>query len=523
MDSHLTAYITLICTSGVLNLYLCLSVFLKRHHYASIASYFIVYTSTITIYCFASAFGLLATTLEQLKLWTVLIYVGMPVSAPWGLLFIMKYLGIKITKQRLIALLSIPIISFMMVVTNDFHHLHYRVFEVDSRLGAPYVHQEIGIWYVVHGIFTFSCMFIAFFLVVSHWRETAKEYRPQLLSLMWGQLVPMVTAFLYLIGLTPPGFDPVPMVLWLSSLLYLWAINSSRLFAIMPIAKDTIFNSINDGVMVLDESLRLIEYNQASKRMFPALRKSMFGMNFNDVWQVLSGCPFPFQLETDQVGKEMDIVNDESQHVYQVRTSPLQQGQNSKGSLIIFTDITELKRLQVKLERQAFYDELTQIFNRRAFFQKCEQAFVAAQKASFSFTAILMDIDFFKKVNDTYGHHIGDELLKHVVQECQTQLTDDILFARYGGEEFVLALNGQTEAEGEALANQLRQAVAAHPLMTDYGWISVTISCGVAELEKGSEDTLSQLLHKADKALYAAKGAGRNQVQVYKEVLKVTS
>ncbi|NRD76963.1 diguanylate cyclase [Bacillus sp. BRMEA1] len=515
MNSQLTAYVTLACTSGVLNLYLCLNVFTKRHHYTNIAKFFILYTWVITIYCFASAFGLMSTSLGELKFWTTIEYIGMPFSPPLGLLFIMQYLGFKITKKRFISLLIIPFISLVMVATNDWHHLHYRVFEIDPKLGAPYVHQEIGIWYVIHGIYTFGCMFVAFLFVLSRWKETAKVYRPQLISLMFGQLVPIVTAFLYLIGCTPPGFDPVPMVLWLSSVLYLWSISSSRMFSIMPIAKDSIFHSINDGVIVLDESYRLIEFNQSSQRMFPPLNKSMFGMDFDHVWQQLSGASFPFQLEAVTSIQELQLAEDQAIRTYQVRTSALQHGNSSKGLLIIFTDITELKGLQVKLEHLAYYDELTQINNRRAFFQTCEREFSEAHEFSSPFTVILFDIDHFKKLNDTYGHYIGDQVLIHVAKVCKTQVNEGILFARYGGEEFVLALKGCTELEGVALANQLRRQVEAEPLHTDEGVITVTISCGVAEATNAPEETLNQLLNKADQALYSVKRAGRNQVHVY--------
>ncbi|MEK5040659.1 histidine kinase N-terminal 7TM domain-containing diguanylate cyclase [Sporosarcina sp. FSL K6-3457] len=521
MTSQLTAYITLVVTSGILNLYLCLYVFVRRHNYTNIANIFILYTSSITIYCFASALGLMAMTLEQIKFWTVILYIGLPFAPPLGLLFIMKYLGIKLTKKRYVALFIIPIVSLVMVATNDWHHFYYRVFEIDPILGAPYVHQEIGMWYMIYGAFIFSCMFVAFLLVLSRWRETAKVYRLQLFALMCSQLLPMLTAFLYLIGFTPPGIDPVPMVLWLSSLLYLWSINSSRMFMIMPVAKDTIFNSINDGVIVLDESYRLIEYNQVCVRMFPGLHKSMFGMDFDKVWFALVGDSFPSEFETAAFIWEMQVDVDDSKRIYQVRTSLLQHTHDRKGLLLIFTDITELKRLQVKLEQQAYYDELTQILNRRAFFQQTEQDFAAAKKTSSPLTVILIDIDFFKKVNDTYGHDVGDQMLRHVVKVCQTQLEEGILFARYGGEEFVLALNGSTALEGEALANQLRRHVEAQPLITAEGAISVTLSSGVAEATQETEETLHQLLNKADIALYAAKREGRNRVCVYTETQKV--
>lgn len=351
MNSELLAYITLICTSGVLNLYLCLYVFFKRHNYSNIINLFSI------IYCFASAFGLMSTSVAQVKVWTIIQYIGMPFSAPLGFLFIMHYLGIKITKGKCILFLIIPLISFIMVFTNDWHHYHYRVFEIDIFLGAPFVYQEVGFWYIIHGIYTFSCMLGALLLLVSRWKETAKVYRPQLLALMLGQFIPMVTAFVYLLGLTPSGIDPVPMVLWISSLLYLWSINSTRMFAIMPIAKDIIFNSINDGVIVLDESHRLIEFNRECKRMFPYLDKSMLGVDIKKVWSDLSSDPFPIELGEKAINQELKIAN----AIYQVRVSPLEHVQNSKGLLIIFTDITELKNLQSKLESLAYFDELTQL------------------------------------------------------------------------------------------------------------------------------------------------------------------
>ncbi|MED3797325.1 diguanylate cyclase [Lysinibacillus capsici] len=514
MNSQLTAFITLSCTSGVLNLYLCLYVFLKRYNYTKIAQLFISYTALIAVYCFASAFGLIATTLSAIKVWTAIQYVGMAFSTPLGLLFIMQYLGFHLTRKKIMALLAIPFISLIMVATNDIHHFHYRVFEIDPILGAPYIHQEIGIWYIIHGIFTFGCMFVSFLLVLIHWKETTKAYRQQLIALMCGQLIPMITAFIYLLGLTPQGVDPVPMVLWASSFLYLWSINSSRLFRVMPVAKDAIFHSINDGVIVLDESARLIEFNQACSKVFPQLTRSMIGRDIRKTWLEVTGQPMPFTLEAVVNTQDIEMVL--SDHTYQVRVTELQHVNHGKGLLLIFTDITELKELQRQLEQLAFYDELTQIYNRRAFFQQCNQAYSEARESSSAFTVILMDIDHFKNVNDTYGHAIGDQLLVHVVKVCQSVLKKGELFARYGGEEFVLALKDSTLLEGQALANLLCNSVESQPLMTTEGAIRATISCGVAEGTKGQE-TLYQLLNNADKALYAAKQAGRNRVHVFLE------
>ncbi|SJN27906.1 FOG: GGDEF domain [Marinilactibacillus psychrotolerans 42ea] len=209
--------------------------------------------------------------------------------------------------------------------------------------------------------------------------------------------MPMVTAFFYLLGLTPKGIDPVPMVIWVSSLVYLWAIHSSRLFKLMPVAKDVIFNSIDDAVLVLDESFRLVEINRACKVQFPSFNHSLLGMNIEKVWSELFNIPFTVKIGVTEVSLKLN-----EEKVYQVRLSMLDPLRNINGYLIIFTDITEIKRLQTLLERQAYYDELTQIYNRRAFLQRCETELARSQKKGTSFIIMIMDVDHFKKVNDIY-------------------------------------------------------------------------------------------------------------------------
>lgn len=510
MHAQLLIYISIIATSGVLNLYLFAYVFRKRHLYKSISTYFLAYVFAIIIYCFGSVFSLMSTDIIELKFWTAIMYLGLPFASPLGLMFISKYLAIKLKRIHIIYMLAIPTISSLLVATNDWHHLYYRRFEIDPSLGAPYFFQEIGIWYLVQGILTFGTMLAAFILLISHYKEMSKQYRSQIIALMFGQLMPMVTAFFYLLGLTPKGIDPVPMVIWVSSLVYLWAIHSSRLFKLMPVAKDVIFNSIDDAVLVLDESFRLVEINRACKVQFPSFNHSLLGMNIEKVWSELFNIPFIVKIGVTEVSLKLN-----EEKVYQVRLSMLDPLRNINGYLIIFTDITEIKRLQTLLERQAYYDELTQIYNRRAFLQRCETGLARSQKKGTSFIIMIMDVDHFKKVNDIYGHHIGDQLLEHIVAICQLYLNKGEVFARYGGEEFVFSLSNYTKAEAEELANTIRNHVEKTPMVSPEGEISITLSLGIAEAERGVGETVSSLLNKADKALYQAKGTGRNKVSIY--------
>jgi PAS domain-containing protein len=316
VDAQLTAYVTLVSTSGVLNLFLCLYVYFKRHQYPNIATFFILNTAATTIYCFGYAFSLTSTTMEQLKLWNIVQYCGMPFAPAFGLLFVMQYLGITITKVRAAALLVIPTLSLLFDATNEFHHLLYRSYVIDATLGAPYLYKEYGIWFVIHGIYLFCCMLTAFILLLSRWKETSSAYRPQLLALMCGQALPMITAFLYLINVTPVGIDPVPMVIWVSSVMFLWSIHSSRMMSILPIAKETIFNSINDGVIVLDESHRLIDYNLACQHMLPALQRTMYGQNMEDLWKMFFSDSAPLVLAEMKATTDLPLTINGTELIY---------------------------------------------------------------------------------------------------------------------------------------------------------------------------------------------------------------
>lgn len=516
MNSTIAAYITLVCTSAVLNLFILVFTFLRRRHYTNIANWFMWNTLFSMIYCFGYAFSLTSTSLEQLRFWNIVQYTGMPFFPPLGLLFVMYYLGFKLTRKKIVTLLIMPFLTLLINVTNESHHLYYRKYDIHSVLGAPYSEIEYGVWFVVHNIYIFSCMFAAFLLLLSRWKETDRVYRPQLFALICGQLLPVVTAFLLFIGVTPVGIDPVPMIIWFSSALYLWSITSSRMLSIIPIAKETIFNHMKDGVMVLNGTYQLVEYNQACKHMFSELDRSTLGQPFEQVWYKLTDQSFPVQLET--ISDKWNLTIHQADCIYQLRFSMLQQSNSRSGLLIIFTDVTEVHTLQQKLEHQAYYDELTQIYNRRAFFQQCEQSLMNVKDNLSSLVIILFDIDFFKKVNDTYGHQTGDQLLVHVAQICKDELGEHMLFARYGGEEFVLALTGYTLVEGENFANHLRLCIEQKPLVEKERFVSVTSSFGVSITKGAMEETIHQLLQQADEALYAAKRAGRNQVQVFTEM-----
>ena len=170
-------------------------------------------------------------------------------------------------------------------------------------------------------------------------------------------------------------------------------------------------------------------------------------------------------------------------------------------------------QLFAKVQHMATIDELTQLHNRRSFFDMAKHEFERAQRYDHLISAIMLDIDHFKKVNDTYGHAVGDEVLRVVAQRCKQQTREFDILGRYGGEEFAIILPQTSLSAATQVAERLRQSVAKHPIVIKDGHITVTISLGVAQANKATP-TLDSLLDEADKALFLAKEAGRNRVQI---------
>jgi diguanylate cyclase (GGDEF)-like protein len=165
-----------------------------------------------------------------------------------------------------------------------------------------------------------------------------------------------------------------------------------------------------------------------------------------------------------------------------------------------------LLRMQRELIRLAMIDPLTGVFNRRAFFEKAAQISNTAIPSERS-TAIMFDVDHFKRVNDTYGHDIGDEVLRAIGRVAPAE---GGMIGRLGGEEFAVLLERSNERAGLEHAERLRAKLAAQSFETPLGRLSVTCSFGVAECRPG--ETVDQVLKRADAALYKSKNAGRNCV-----------
>lgn len=190
---------------------------------------------------------------------------------------------------------------------------------------------------------------------------------------------------------------------------------------------------------------------------------------------------------------------------------------NQDGELVgyhgVTRDITDRKRLQEKLHQQATTDEITGIFNRRHFLELAQSELKRAIRNKRPLAIVLFDIDYFKQINDTYGHAVGDQALRTFTEICQKSIRESDVFARFGGDEFALLLPETNCEHANKVVERIRQNMASQPVDLNGNLATITISLGLSCLER-EDETLDRLLGRADMALYQAKEEGRNRVIV---------
>ncbi|MGE4536472.1 MAG: diguanylate cyclase [Desulfovibrio sp.] len=201
------------------------------------------------------------------------------------------------------------------------------------------------------------------------------------------------------------------------------------------------------------------------------------------------------------------------------RYIPDQSGDSIRGFFVLVSDVTELKETQFELQQRvkelhilATTDSLTGLSNRRYFIQKVMEEITRSKRYVTPFVFLMLDIDHFKSINDTYGHDVGDAVLKSMGAVLRKTMRETDHIGRLGGEEFGILLIETSHFEARHIAERLRKSLEESCTETHSGQICFTVSIGLAAFQKDKDDPLEDMLRRADNALYQAKNNGRNQV-----------
>ena len=479
-------------------------------------------------------------SIESKILWFRVMYVGV---AAIPTLFLIFALGFSRNESwlthRNLVLLSIQPVSFLVLQwTNPYHHLLYQSLNIIPDTGSGVMEITRGPLYLIHVLYSYSIIGVGVLFLSQGALRSGPLYRYQYRLILLASLLPWVgNAIKELNFSSYSHLDLAPLMFGMSGIIFALGVLRSHFMDLVPVARSHLIETMQDGVLVLDAQNRIVDINPAMEKFIKYRVSSYLGKNAYEVLQ-------PWMEKTDLFLDETETRSEltvplEPHRYLDVRVTPLyDRNQFLSGRLMVFREITEQKQvekrlrlvndklqgqlieiglLQSKLREQAIRDPLTSLFNRRYLEETLERELSRATREIYPVCIIMIDIDHFKKINDTHGHEAGDLVLKAIADALSEHSRRGDFACRHGGEEFVVVMPNIHLETAYERAEHLRQILTL--LSVPYGHynLSVTISMGIACYPENG-GTREAILRAADQAMYAAKEAGRDHILSYNQL-----
>jgi diguanylate cyclase (GGDEF)-like protein/PAS domain S-box-containing protein len=444
--------------------------------------------------------------------WLDITYVG-AVSVPAALFIFTLHLTNQQDwlKRPLAAFIYIePILVLAALFTDPYHGLFFA----GKRVENSALILDAGPVFWLNVAYSYSLIFFSTFLIVRAYLRSSGIYRKQIGIILAGVAFTWLNSIVFVLGLNPlPGADNTPFSFTVTALTFAFAVSRYHLLDLIPVARDSLIETMADGVLVIDPQNRIVDMNPAAQNLLN-INTDLLGQSVELAlrkWpQYQKDSPDFVQLQT-----EIELGGRPRKHV-DMQVTPILDGKGKKlGRLIFLHDISKLKRVQNELHHLANSDSLTGAINRGHFMELAAVEIERAVRYKRKLSLVLMDMDAFKKINDTHGHASGDQALITLRGICTQGTRPMDVFARLGGEEFALLMPETSQKKAAYLAERLRTRIEATTIKTETSAFKVTISMGVTEFGSRDSDSLEGLLHRADRALYKAKAKGRNQVVIW--------
>ncbi len=487
---------------------LLVTVYLHKKHSAA-TRYFSLFCLGITFYSFGYAMELYSVTLGGMLFWSLIQYIGVPFLPAFWIIFSLEYNNRQTSLLTKLSILLIPILTFIFRYTSPLNQLFYAKVELTSNPYFSVLYIEKGPWYWVQALFVTSCFLVSNYLYLNMYRKMAGAIRQQGLLMVIASFLPWVSLILDLLNISPLHIDYGPFALTSSVVLFFIAFVRYQFLNIKPLARDKIFESTNDGIIVLDAGYRIIDYNPSAAAICSDLRDDVIGADIRETLPEHNGLTHSVLYCTPA---QFDVP--EPKGSYKVNTVKIQEPHHREvGYIITLTDITKYMDMMAELNNLASKDPLTGVFNRRHFVELSLSELENSKRGHHPLSMIILDLDFFKQVNDHFGHQAGDVVLKEVASICRTSIRLTDILGRYGGEEFVVLLPETTLEDCRVIAERILTNIAEAEILFEGRPIKITTSIGITGVTSATVESLDDFLKYADKALYLAKSQGRNCVR----------
>ena len=433
-------------------------------------------------------------------------------------------------------LLSIgPFLTIFLIAMNEAHGLYYASFHLVSINGFAEMIPAHGAWFWVNAAFSYLFILAASVMLVRALLHTGPFLRVQLITVLIGCLLPLgMSAYALLSPASTHTLEMTSLAVAASGLLFAFALFRQRLLDIAPVARSLLFEKLGDAVLVLDAGGHIVDLNTAAQQMLQ-LRKDAYGRTLEEVvpqWRDLASTLERYMPEAHF---ELQGRLDPSRFFDVSFISLLDSRGRHNGYLISLRDISQRKRAEMEVQRmnvrlrrqvskisslheelreQAIRDALTGLYNRRYLDETLEREFSRARRGGYPISIILMDIDEFKRVNDTYGHKAGDRVLRQFGEIIRLHVRTGDIPCRFGGEEFVIVMPETSLDIAFQRAEQIRRRFASTRFFKVQDGVVPTLSIGIAVYPTHGRSE-EKVLHAADQAMYLAKARGGDQAVRY--------
>ncbi len=501
---------SLLIISNIILLALCVMIYTQKK--IKDRKYLFLLLLSCAVYSTGYGIEIQGTTLRWIYFSLAFEYFGISFISAFLFLFALTYITDieKLSPLLKIFIYTIPVITLITAITDPYHDLLHKNPFIDYSGPFPIISFEKGIWYWVHIAYHNIMLLMSNIIFLIIYFKSYSRYRSQAAILFLSTLIPWITMIIYLSGITQWPLDINPFSFSIMGMILYFGVKRQNLINIIPIGRDIVFENMYDAALVLNMYGVIVDYNRAAENIFYDT-KILLGKNIKEILSDVSLSEYNINDNVNQLNEI--IVNDK---IYNVQHLPLTSVKNKPmGFIFILRDITEYRKLTDQLQELAITDELTGLFNRRKFNEITLREFIRAKRNNSSLAVIMIDIDYFKKINDKYGHAAGDIVLKIISKNIKSALRSLDILARFGGEEFIICLPETDIIAAQKVAERIRMLICNGTyIITDNDHINVSISLGVSALQENHK-TLEELINTSDKALYHSKNTGRNKVTVF--------
>jgi len=410
-------------------------------------------------------------------------------------------------------LIIVPIIFIGLIFTNTTHGLvrsGYELIEVNENYIFLSVQQTaLGMFNVYLNL---SLIFFAVVSLFIHYRKAIGEFKNQIKISIIGLVLISFLLVLNMTVLRALDIYVMTSAFYMPGIFMMfYAVFKYQFFNISLLSKDRLLEAIDQIIIVLNKEGNIIEFNQKASEFFYRLNKIEIeeGMSFYKAFnQKLFVDNKTIKNKKDLQRIKVNINNEE--RYYAINYHILENYGIYEWMMLIFEDVTISELYEKTLKDKADKDSLTHLYNRSAFEQRYNN------KGASNKGMIMIDIDDFKTVNDTYGHRVGDLVLKAIASAIESVFDQEALFGRLGGEEFAVGLFETNLDEMLFISERIRKTVENKVVMFEGDKIKVTVSIGVSFDQEGKKP-FDDIRHESDKALYKAKSSRKNCVKIYED------